>query len=131
MGCGAPIKSGFFCPKCEKRAEDSIGSDKPAGSRFTGRAAAQKKKALLVEDITRLVKRLLVLAVVVGAAWFGWAQFGDRIMATVRGAQELDDQERYDPTRDVQVVEGEDGQPASGQKRKTFGTETVPVEGTQ
>jgi hypothetical protein len=73
MNCGAPIKSGFFCAKCQAGENDDadIGKAKGKneawkGSRFSGDAKKKRQQQLLMEDLTTWGKRLIVVLVLAG-----------------------------------------------------------------
>ena len=103
MNCGAPIKSGFFCLKCQSGENDDVQSkdDGWRGSRFTGDAKKKRQKELLMEDIKTWSMRVLVVAVVAGVGFGGWALFGARIKNYIKNASVVTTpHDKYDPTKD-------------------------------
>lgn len=117
MGCGAPIPQGFFCKACEAGVTPDNKRTNTTESKFLGKAGAARKKELFVEDMTRTVKRIVILAVLAGVGFIVWANFGDQITAYAKRMMKVTEKkERYDPTRDAQVVDSEDEVPGT-QKR--------------
>lgn len=108
MNCGAPIKSGFFCAKCQSgETDEAKGKGKGKedgwkGSRFSGEAKKKRQQALLMEELQIWGKRILILAVICGVAFGVKTLFGERIVAwydNVRGVTAPHD--KYDPTKDA------------------------------
>ncbi|MEA2553793.1 MAG: hypothetical protein QOJ65_1969 [Fimbriimonadaceae bacterium] len=107
MNCGTPIKSGFFCAKCQSgEIEVKSKEDGWRGSRFTGDAKKKRQQQLLMEDLMRWGKMLLILAIIGGVGYGGWAMFGTQIKAKIAEAQNVTKpKEKYDPTQDAAVSE--------------------------
>lgn len=123
MNCGAPIKSGFFCQKCQSGEDDDA---KPAdvwkGSRFTGEAKKKRQRQLLMEDLARWGKAALILLVIGGLAYGGYAMFGNRIKSQFKQAETVTQpKEKYDPTKDASADENDQAQGNNG-KRAFSGT---------
>lgn len=111
MNCGTPIQSGFFCAKCQAGDGPAQGEDGWKGSRFTGDAGRQRRRKLLMEDLARYGKMLLILAIVGGVAFGGYAMFGDRIRAALGQAESVTKpREKYDPTKDGEATEDGKGE---------------------
>ena len=120
MSCGAPIKSGFFCANCVS-VEDAPKKkdDGWKGSRFSGEAKKKRQQALLMEDLTRWAKRIIVVAILLGIGFGVKAMFGTQIVAwidKVRG--ETAPKEKYDPTKD-KAADVDDQGKANGQRAFT------------
>jgi len=118
MNCGAPIKSGFFCQKCQSGENDDA---KPAdgwkGSRFTGDAKKKRQRELLMDDLMRWGKTLLIIAIVGGVAYGGYAMFGDRIKAAFKGAETVSQPKpKYDPTKDSAADENDQAAADNGNR---------------
>jgi hypothetical protein len=118
MNCGAPIKSGFFCAKCQSGENDDLeikGKDKGdtwKGSRFSGEAKKKKQRALLMEELTTWGKRLLIVLILVGVGFGVKTFFGRRIInwyESARGA--TNPREKYDPTKDPNANVDSKGDP--------------------
>ena len=80
MSCGAPIKSGFFCARCQSGEEPAKKDDGWKGSRFTGDAKKKKQHDLLMEDLGRWGKRLMIVLIIVGVGFGVKTLFGARIV---------------------------------------------------
>ena len=117
MNCGAPIKSGFFCARCQSGEEPSTGKGEAwKGSRFTGDAKKKRQQQMLKEDLTTWGKRLLILVILCGVGFGGYVMFGDRIQAAFHQAQSVTQpREKYDPTKDASTTEDDQGQ-ANGKR---------------
>ena len=110
MNCGTPIKSGFFCAKCQSgETEETKKKDEGwKGSRFTGEAKKRRQRQLLMEDLARWGKTLLILAVIGGIGYGAYAIFGDQIKAKFNQAKvATEPQDKYDPTKDKEIQEEE------------------------
>jgi len=109
MTCGVPIKSGFFCARCASGDTPDQRKDKKddgwKGSRFSGEAKKKKQQALLMEDLTIWGKRVVIVAVVGGLGYAGYALFGDRVKGMIHGAESVSNREKYDPTKDKTTSE--------------------------
>lgn len=117
MNCGAPIASGFFCKRCEAGDEPTTEKEAKAGSRFSGETLRKRKQKLLLEDLARWGKMLLILAIVGGVGYGVYAVFGDQIKAKITDAQKATaPKEKYDPTKDANANE-EDGAGGTNGKR--------------
>jgi hypothetical protein len=125
MNCGAPIKSGFFCAKCQSgESEESKKVDGWKGSRFTGEAKKRRKRQLLMEDLARWGKTLLILAILGGIGYGAYALFGDQVKAKLNEAKVASEpQDKYDPTKDKEIQEEEaaSGGAATANGRQTTG----------
>jgi hypothetical protein len=124
MNCGAPIKSGFFCAKCQSgETEEVKKEDGWRGSRFTGEAKKRRKRQLLMEDLARWGKTLLILAIIGGVLYGAYALFGDQIKAKINQARNVaEPQAKYDPTKDRTLQEdlaATDGKPTANGKQTT------------
>lgn len=132
MNCGAPIKSGFFCQKCQSGENDDA---KPAdgwkGSRFTGEAKKKRQQQLLMEDLMRWGKVLLILAIIGGVGYGGYAMFGDRIKAALHGAETVTQPKaKYDPTKDATANEDDQSQAGNGKRAFTKSSDSSAAVGT-
>ena len=115
MNCGTPIKSGFFCAKCQagETPSSSAGSsgDSWKGSRFSGDAKKRRQQEMMKQDLAIWGKRLVILLVLAGIGFGGYVMFGDRIMAAVhQGESVAKPREKYDPTKDAAANEDDQGQ---------------------
>lgn len=111
MNCGTPITSGFFCAKCQAGDGPSGGEDGWKGSRFTGEAGKRRRQKLLMEDLARYGKMLLILAIVGGIAYGGYAMFGDKVKEKLNQASDVTKpREKYDPTKDGAATEDGKGE---------------------
>lgn len=124
MNCGTPIKSGFFCAKCQSGENDDVKpNDGWKGSRFTGEAKKRRKQQLLMEDLARWGKTLLILVVIGGIGYGVYALFGDQIKTKIREAQNVTEQkDKYDPTKDKAIQDQEaaaDGKTTNGRRAFT------------
>ncbi len=133
MNCGAPIKSGFFCQKCQSGESDDV---KPAdgwkGSRFTGDAKKKRQQQLLMEDLRRWGKTLLILAIIFGVGYGGYALFGNRIKDAFKGAQSATaPKAKYDPTKDATVNEEDQSQAGNGKRPFTKSSDSSTAVGTR
>ena len=126
MNCGAPIKSGFFCQKCQSGENDNPkAADGWKGSRFTGDARKKRQRELLMEDLGRWGKTLLILVIIAGVGYGGYAMFGDKIRGLVHGAATATEQKpKYDPTKDATANEDDQAQAGNG-KRAFTGSSTT------
>ena len=125
MNCGAPIKSGFFCARCQSGENDDLEikgkgkADAWKGSRFSGEAKKKKQQALLKEDLTIWGKRLLTLAIVGGIGFAVYSLWGDQIVAWAqRVGGSTAPREKYDPTKDAQADTDDKGE-ATGSRAFT------------
>ena len=131
MNCGTPIKSGVFCQKCASGENDEA---KPAdgwkGSRFTGEAKKKRQRQLLMEDLSRWGKTLLILLIIGGAGYGAYAMFGNKIKAQFSQAKEVAaPKAKYDPTKDAAA--NEDDQAQAGNGKPAFVRHSKPGEEPQ
>lgn len=121
MNCGKPIKSGFFCARCQSgEAEETKKDDGWKGSRFTGEAKKRRQRQLLMEDLARWGKTLLILAVLAGVGYGVYAMFGDQIKAKFNQAKSVTGpREKYDPAQDKSV--NDDDSSSGGVKKPRTG----------
>jgi hypothetical protein len=109
MNCGAAITSGFFCAKCEAIAVGSDPGEPKSGkpqTYFHGSAGSRKKRDLLMENMIRWAKVAIILAIIGGGGYFVYANWGDDARAAYDRMN--NPKEKYDPTKDAQVVEGDE-----------------------
>jgi|SRR5579885_1545385 len=91
MGCGTPINTGFFCPKCIDTGSDDpeapkVKEDGWKASRFSGEAKRRRQQQLFKYELATWGKRVVLLGVAFVACFGGWKLFGDRIKAEFRAA---------------------------------------------
>ena len=133
MSCGTPIKSGFFCARCQSgeggdlevvnkgggKAQAKGKNDAWKGSRFSGEAKKQRQKEMLKEDLAIWGKRLVIVAVLAGIGFAVYSLWGDRIVAWVNNARGVTaPREKFDPTKDASANEDDQAQ-ANGQRAFT------------
>ena len=120
MNCGAPIKTGFFCQKCQSGENDDAKSkDGWTGSRFSGDAKRKRQRQMLMDDLATWGKRLLILAVLGGIGYGGWTMFGPQIKSAINGAKTATESKpKYDPTKDAAA--NEDDQAGAGNGHRAF-----------
>lgn len=129
MNCGAPIKSGFFCQKCQSgETDDAKPADGWKGSRFTGDAKKNRQRQMLMEDLRRWGKTLLILVIIAGVGYGGYAMFGDRVKAAMHGAESATQPKpKYDPTKDASTNEDDQAQSGNGKRAFSSSSGSTPV----